>query len=149
MALITLGANSGKGNVLQAVQTTTATALTITSSSFVTLNLEATITPSSTSSKILILFTTGAQNTTSNNGTAITIFRGSIASGTNLGNSNWGFGNFDSGAIIAPFAITHLDSPNTNSAITYTPAGKANAGTNLKTSFGNSRGSLVLMEIAG
>ena len=149
MALITLGANSGKGKILQVVQTTTATALTITSTTFVTLNLEATITPSSTSSKILILFTTGAQNTTTNNGTSITIFRGSIASGTNLGHSNWGFGNMGGGATIAPFAITHLDSPNTTSAITYTPAGWAGAGTTLKTSFGNSRGSLVLTEIAG
>ena len=98
-----------------------------------------------------MLFSTGARNTTGTNGSAITIFRGSIASGTNLGDANWGFGNFDSppSGLLAPFAITHLDSPNTTSAITYTPAGKANSGTNLVTSFGNSRGSLVLMEIAG
>jgi hypothetical protein len=139
----------GAGAVLQVVQTTSASSLTTTSATFVTLNLAATITPSSASSKILMLFTTNAQNTTGANGCIITLYRGSIATGTNLGDSSWGFGNFDSGVIIAPFAITHLDSPNTTSAITYTPAGRANSGTNLVTSFGGSRGSFILMEIAG
>jgi hypothetical protein len=143
------GTKLSAGTVLQVVQTTSVSSLTTTSTSFVTLNLAATITPSSASNKILMLFTTNAQNTTGSNGTVFTIFRGSIATGTNLGDSNWGFGNFDSGIIIAPFAITHLDSPNTTSAITYTPAGKANSGTNLVTSFGASRGSFILMEIAG
>ena len=139
----------GTGAVLQVVQTTSASSLTTTSASFVTLNLAATITPSSTSSKILMLLTTDAQNTTGANGCIITLYRGSIATGTNLGDSSWGFGNFDSGVIIAPFSIVHLDSPSTTSAITYTPAGRANSGTNLVTSFGGSRGSFILMEIAG
>ena len=144
----------GAGAVLQVVQTTSASSLTTTSATFVTLNLAATITPSSASSKILMLFTTGGQNTTGSNGTIITIYRGSIASGTNLGNSTWGFGNFGvSGAptdsLLTPFSIVHLDSPNTTSEITYTPAGRAGEGTNLITSFGGSRGSFILMEIAG
>jgi hypothetical protein len=140
----------GTGAVLQVVQTTVASSLTISGGAgFVTLNLAATITPSSTSSKILMLFTTDAHNTTGANGCVITVYRGSIATGTNLGDSNWGFGNFDSGVIIAPFSIVHLDSPNTTSATTYTPAGKANSGTDLVTSFGSSRGSFILMEIAG
>ena len=142
------------GSVLQVVQTTSASSLTTTSASFVTLNLAATITPSSTSSKILILFSTGAQNTTGSNGCVFTIFRGSIASGTNLGNSTWGFGNFGvnnapADSLLTSFSIVHLDSPNTTSEITYTPAGRAGEGTNLITSFGASRGSFILMEIAG
>ena len=142
------------GSVLQVVQTTSASSLTTTSASFVTLNLAATITPSSASSKILMLFTTGGQNTTGSNGCVITIYRGSIASGTNLGNSTWGFGNFGvnnapADSLLTPFSIVHLDSPSTTSAITYTPAGRANSGTNLVTSFGASRGSFILMEIAG
>ena len=141
----------GAGAVLQVVQTTSASSLTTTSATFVTLNLAATITPSSASSKILMLFSTGAQNTTGANGCVFTIFRGSIASGTNLGDSNWGFGNFDgtADALLASFSIVHLDSPSTTSAITYTPAGKAASGANLVTSFGASRGSFILMEIAG
>jgi hypothetical protein len=145
----------GTGAVLQVVQTTVASSLTISGGAgFVTLNLAATITPSSASSKILMLFSTGAQNTTGSNGTIITIYRGSIASGTNLGDSTWGFGNFGvnnapADSLLAPFSIVHLDSPSTTSAITYTPAGRAGAGTSLVTSFGASRGSLILMEIAG
>jgi len=144
------GTKLSAGAVLQVVQTTVASSLTISGGAgFVTLNLAATITPSSTSSKILMLFTTDAHNTTGANGCVITVYRGSIATGTNLGDSNWGFGNFDSGVIIAPFSIVHLDSPNTTSATTYTPAGKANSGTDLVTSFGGSRGSFILMEIKG
>lgn len=141
----------GAGAVLQVVQTTSASSLTTTSSSFVTLNLAATITPSSTSSKILMLLSTGAQNTTGSNGCVFTVYRGTVAAGTNLGDSNWGFGNFDSATdgVLASFSIVHLDSPSTTSATTYTPAGKANSGTNLITSFGGSRGSFILMEIAG
>ena len=142
------------GSVLQVVQTTSASSLTTTSATFVTLNLAATITPSSASSKILMLFTTGAQNTTGSNGTIITLYRGSIATGTNLGDSTWGFGNFGvnnapADSLISPFSIVYLDSPNTTSATTYTPAGRAGSGTNLITSFGGSRGSFILMEIAG
>jgi hypothetical protein len=145
------GTKLGAGAVLQVVQTTSVSSLTTTSSSFVTLNLAATITPSSASNKILMLFSTGAQNTTGANGCVFTIFRGSIASGTNLGDSTWGFGNFDgtADALLTSFSIVHLDSPSTTSAITYTPAGRAGAGTNLVTSFGASRGSFILMEIAG
>jgi len=141
----------GAGAVLQVVQTTSASSLTTTSSSFVTLNLAATITPSSASNKILMLFSTGAQNTNGSNGCRFTIYRGSIATGTNLGDSNWGFGNLDSSGdgVLTSFSIVHLDSPNTTSAITYTPAGAANAGPSLITSFGGSRGSFILMEIAG
>ena len=144
----------GTGAVLQVVQTTSVSSLTTTSASFVTLNLAATITPSSASSKILMLFSTNAQNTTGSNGSVITIYRGSIASGTNLGDSNWGFGNYGqvggaTDSLFALFPIMYLDSPNTTSATTYTPAGKANAGANLITSFGGSRGSFILMEIAG
>ena len=69
----------GTGAVLQVVQTTSVSSLTTTSASFVTLNLAATITPSSASSKILMLFSTNAQNTTGSNGCVITIYRGSIA----------------------------------------------------------------------
>ena len=142
------------GSVLQVVQTTSVSSLTTTSATFVTLNLAATITPSSASSKILMLFTTGAQNTTGSNGTIITLYRGSIATGTNLGDSTWGFGNFGvsnapADSLLAPFSIVYLDSPNTTSATTYTPAGRAGSGTNLITSFGGSRGSFILMEIAG
>ena len=145
------GTATGFGKVLQVVQTTVASSLTTTSASFVTLNLAATITPSSASNKILILFSTGAQNNNGSNGCVITIYRGSIATGTNLGDSSWGFGNLDSASdgVLTSFSIVHLDSPNTTSATTYTPAGKANAGATLVTSFGGSRGSLILMEIEG
>ena len=144
----------GTGAVLQVVQTTSVSSLTTTSASFVTLNLAATITPSSASSKILMLFSTNAQNTTGSNGCVITIYRGSIASGTNLGDSTFGFGNYGvnnapADSLFALFPIMYLDSPNTTSATTYTPAGRAGSGTNLITSFAGSRGSFILMEIAG
>ncbi len=55
MALITLGANSGKGKVLQVVGSSSTTNFTNSSTSLAEM-MNVSITPSSTSNKILILF---------------------------------------------------------------------------------------------
>ena len=60
MALITLGANSGKGKVLQVVQSVKTDTSSTTSTSAVDISgLSASITPSSASNKILILVQIG------------------------------------------------------------------------------------------
>jgi len=54
MALITLGANSGKGKVLQVVNDSDTANTVVSSTTYADTGLSASITPSSTSSKILI-----------------------------------------------------------------------------------------------
>ena len=64
------------GSVLQVVQGSYSTQTTTTSTTYVTTNLSATITPTSASSKILINYTVGDVGTTNpNNGVSITLFR--------------------------------------------------------------------------
>ena len=54
MALITLGANSGKGKILQVVSAFTDTDVALSANTLTDTTLTATITPSSASNKILV-----------------------------------------------------------------------------------------------
>lgn len=137
------------GHVVQVVNATYSTQTSTTSTTFVSTGLTATITPTSSSNKILCIYSTGAKNSSSANGSKFTLFRGTV-SGTNLGDSTWGFGNFASsaGALFAPVSGCIVDNPSTTSAQLYTLAMAANAGITVTSSNGNTPASLVLMEIA-
>ena len=109
------------------------------------------ITPSSTSSKIMIEVRGGAGHCPYVNQTLIgTIYRGS----TNLSaNGLESIGNSTSGLAMAPHNIAFLDSPNTASQVTYTPYYKshtalANCYWNLAGAVG-SDWSITLTEIGG
>lgn len=109
--------NFPAGSVLQVVQGTLSTTPTTNSTTFVTTGLSATITPKSSTNKILII-ANGSYYSTSTSYTYYTIYRGS----TNLEiNSTRGFAeaNFaaNTGGIMA---VSYLDSPATTSATTYT-----------------------------
>jgi|688.fasta_scaffold236697_2 hypothetical protein len=110
--------------VLQVVQATFGTATTTTSTSYVTTGLNATITPSSTTSKILVMVTVPARNANSNGAGYFTIFRGTVA-GTNLLGSFGFSGVYSSGLTRCTVASNYLDSPATISAQTYTVGMKA------------------------
>jgi hypothetical protein len=133
------------GSVLQVVQATTTTPTSTTSTSFVTTSLAASITPTSSSSKILVF----ANGTVNGNSTGVqpvfTIYRGA----TNLGESTRGFGQiYNAGAALnAMGPMQYLDSPATTSSTTYTVYMKVNTGTGV---WGHDSGTQVmtLMEIA-
>jgi len=110
----------GAFRVLQVVQATTSTPVSTTSTSFVTSGLSASITPSSTSSKVLVTVTLNAANQNTNGSAILTIFRGTVA-GTNLYGAN-GFCTMyaSSGNTVANAVTNYLDSPATTSATTYT-----------------------------
>lgn len=105
-------AEAGGGKILQVVNATDTTQRTTTSSSFVTASntLSVDITPSATSSKILILVSTSVYMVSVDLYT--TIFRDS----TNLGNATTGMckDRAENG-----IAIHYLDSPSTTSQVTY------------------------------
>jgi hypothetical protein len=140
------------GSVLQVVQGTLQDEADTTSGSYVSTGLTATITPSSTSNKILVSFVApgGSSNNNTSNG-AFTIFRGTI-SGTNLGGNDWGFGYANNTTV---FVGSELDSPNTTSAQVYTVAFRNDAGASTGickgsgTNANTSRATLTLMEIKG
>jgi hypothetical protein len=136
------------GAVLQVVQTAPIANLITTSTSYVNFSdLNTSITPTSASSKILII--AGALNIyngAANANMQITLYRGA----TNLGGANgyffYAYGN-SSINLSFPQTITYLDSPATTSSITYGVYGKTSSGS-MSFNNGNSQLSMVLMEIA-
>jgi hypothetical protein len=140
-----MNALRGAFRVLQVVQATQSTAVTTTSVSFVTSNLSASITPSSTSSLVLAMYTGtyGGSNGTAETYTAL--FRGTVA-GSNLSTT----ANY---ANSTPYYSTsskiYLDNPATTSALTYTIGFRTGSGATTATAqVVNQMSTLILMEIS-
>ena len=139
------------GSVLQVVYATAHSEVSTSSSSYVASPLTATITPSSTSSKILVSYS-GSFYHYSAVQVSSTIYRGSTdiaAIGSNYGimrswqQSSRGF---------FPHQGQILDSPNTTSATTYTVYVKKNSGEytiDFPTASVHTFPSITLMEVAG
>jgi len=131
----------------QVIQGTLSTSFTTSSSSYISTGLTATITPTSASSTILVMYT-GPMAAVSGLDIFTTVFRGTVA-GTNLGNTN-GFSfsyNPASATMGAHIAGIIIDSPATTSATTYTVAMKvAGAGSGVFVS-NTGRASLTLIEV--
>ena len=135
------------GKVLQVVTGTTSTAISTTSTSYITTGLTATITPSRASSKILILTSMNTEKTTDNifSGIVSAVFRGTV-SGTVLQEGVfYAPGNVPTGQT----SLLVLDSPNTTSAQTYTVGFKTNSGlTTVTAARGGNLATITLMEIS-
>ena len=139
------------GSVLQVVENVYSTAVQTGSGSMTDTGLTATITPSSTSSKILVMVNqplTVSTDTSSSRDIAFSICRGSteITAGT-------GDAKADSGTqqkFPAYNSLKKLDSPNTTSATTYKTRFKVNAGScDVYAQQHGGSSTMILMEIAG
>jgi hypothetical protein len=130
------------GSVLQVVSTAYSTETAFTSTSFVATSVSVSITPSSASSKILLLSTMSVQSGASGIVT-YTIYRGA----SNLGNATFGFGRWYVPESDTTASMVYLDSPATTSATTYAVYVKTGASTAYY-SLGNAPSSIVAMEIA-
>jgi hypothetical protein len=110
------GADEG-GKILQVQNMITQSSMATTSSSYVVTALTDTITPSATSSKILLLASGNLNQTTSGQWVYATIFR----DGSNIAIDNDGFNGIYSagGDTHTPFNVHYLDSPNSTSSLTY------------------------------
>jgi hypothetical protein len=141
------GVSASAGQVIQVVTATDSTSRSSTSTSFVTASntLSVTITPSSSSNKILILASTGVY-VPSDNEMYVTIYRGA----TNLGSSN-GMAMSRDGAVNAmcSVGINYLDSPATTSATTYQVYFRTDSGSNATLNRSGVKGSITCMEIKG
>ena len=137
------------GKILQVVQTTLTTLLSTTSGTFVEASgFNVAITPSSTSSKVLVMVTTNTQNSAGNAGkTYITLARGSSV----LQANGFVFHSTQSGAsyfFSSSSAFNYLDSPSTTSATTYKVYFSGEVGTG-SVNYNNSVGTITAMEVAG
>lgn len=135
------------GSVLQVVQGTYSTQQTLTSTSFVSTGITASITPTSATSKILIIYNFSGL-TVSTNSLYSTIYRNA----SNLAGA-CGFIETASGGgvLYFPNTVTYLDSPATTSATTYTVYVRVSSSTAYIGSIAsgaNTISTITLMEIA-
>ena len=136
------------GHVIQVVSNSMVGRTQITSTSMITTHLTDTITPTSASSKILVLIQTAYSTEAGGRSMNWTLYRDS----TNLGHSTEGFGQgYNTGDLQrSGLNISYLDSPNTTSAVTYTLYGRSSTGATVEIPPGtNMQQQVVLMEIAG
>ena len=136
------------GSVIQVVQGTTSTEISSTSTSYIDTSLSASITPTSSTSKILVLVNhsdirrqdAGLGFRLMRNGTQIVEFA------SNLG---WSADPSPDRHVGTPSTV-YLDSPNTTSSITYSTQTKVTIGTGTIVVQADSDPSFItLMEIAG
>lgn len=142
---------AGGGKLLQVVSTTKTDAFSSSSSSFVDITgLSATITPSSTSSQILVFASVYGSHSD-------TMLFQLLRDSTGIGNGASGFamGRFAATNEGGTFGINHLDSPSSTSSLTYKVQGRLGGGS---TWYVNRRAadtsltlssSITVMEIAG
>jgi hypothetical protein len=136
----------GGGKVLQVVQATYATQVNVSTSTYTDTGLSVSITPSSASSKVLVMaIHTGAGKDTSDTAINLKLFRGA----TDLGIYASIYGLTSSTAtFISNLAIQYLDSPSTTSSTTYKTQISSN-GNNTKvfTGAGGGTSVIIAMEI--
>jgi len=121
-------AAGGGGKVLQVVQGTTTTETTVASTTFTDTTLSASITPSATSSKVLVLVTQNFQSYADAvaSGGAVRLLRGST-SVYSMDNSGYNTYYITAGTLSSPLSSSiiivisfmYLDSPATTSSTTY------------------------------
>jgi hypothetical protein len=146
----------GGGKVLQVVQGTTTTSVSITSSSYTDTNLTASITPSSATSKILVLTTQQFVTTHTASSEAFSgyqLVRGATAI------QNWAPSGYESMGVRGSTAATtyaqlrmvistnYLDSPATTSSVTYKTQAKILNSQNITLNENSAPASIILLEI--
>jgi len=133
------------GSVLQVVSSTLTSGNAISSSSntFVNAGLSAAITPSASSSKILVMVDQNLSSGASGNWTGFGVFRGS----TSIKSHSYVQRNGGS-HMSTQVSYIKLDSPNTTNATTYKTMFKASTGT-AQVNDNNAPATITLMEIAG
>jgi len=140
-------AEAGGGKVLQVVHGTDETARETTSTTYASLTLNASITPSATSSKVLAIVNLATSSAFQDKYAFFTLYRGA----TDLGNSG-GSGFFytydDIGSdVYMSGSFAHLDSPSSISSLSYTLYGKCTSGGKARINTNGGRSTITLIEI--
>jgi len=136
--------NMPAGTVLQVVNARFTAQNTTTSTSFTATNITASITPSSSSNRILILVSGGGWIVPTTNTFYTTIARNTTVLSGSSGLSGI-YGN-DGTAFIG---FSYVDSPATTSSTSYTVYFRVSGGTGRMTEETNGTSSITLLEIAG
>lgn len=158
VTLTNSGSATGFGKVLQVVTATYATQETTTSTTYVDTGLTASITPASSSNKVLVLVSNSVKSGRNFTGESswqadaefivkrgsTEIYEAPVAG--DVGSTT----NASSIMLELPLTITILDSPSTTSATTYTFAHRTTrTDFDVYSCFGNRTATITLMEVAG
>ena len=148
----------GGGLVLQVVHASHATAVTQTADSYATSGLTATITPASSSNKVLVLAslacrTFGDGSTSSGRTALVALFRGTT-SGTNLQTQNTGVTDRTGDSSVGTQGYNNvplnvLDSPSTASSQVYTVGISGSGACDIQAQAESNKSTITLIEIAG
>ena len=142
---------TGNGKILQVVQNTTTTTTTLTDTTTLTLvtDLNVAITPSATSSKILVMMSCGGMIKGVTNAMRLDMLRDTTTVVSRNRQAYYSGGATD--WIPMPFHLNYLDSPSTTSATTYTfkvsMGASSSTGTQINPSGGTASGSVIAMEV--
>jgi hypothetical protein len=136
----------GSFRILQVVNAGYSTGTTNATTTFAATGLSASITPQSSSSKILVLLNQAGVGRVSGNGSnVIELRRGS----TQLATQNAAYTNNTDTNMIGTASIIYLDSPSTTSATTYDSRFKADAAScSVIVQDGSSYSSITLLEVS-
>ena len=138
------GSASGFGKVAQVLTNEYTSYATTSSSSFTQIGPTIAITPSATSSKILVNVSGGAMYTATDKKIDLTIYRDS----SNLGNSNGMMAHFaNSSYLQSPMSMTILDSPSTTSSTTYAVYVRTTTGSAVDIQASNYKSVITVSEI--
>lgn len=140
-------AAAGGGKVLQVVAATTTTTVTSTTTTYIDTGLTATITPSSSNSKVMILGSVnGVFKVTNNSGVGIKWFRGA----TELAKVSQyaGYTGTSTANQVGSVGFCYLDTPATTSATTYKAQfNSSNGAADCEVQGNDSMSTLLLLEI--
>jgi hypothetical protein len=148
-AWVAAGGGGGGGKVLQVVQATYSTENTVSSTSYTDSGLSASITPSSASSKIMVLVsqTTQLFQSATSTGGSLNLMRGATQI---LDRANNSIGIEGASATIGYSAyqsMNFLDSPATTSSTTYKTQQRSTSSGNIRTQPNGSTSTIILLEI--
>jgi hypothetical protein len=150
---VALQGGVGVGKILQVVSATVTGDTGTTSTSYGSTGLYATITPSSTSSRIICLASSNCSNVSnSGNALCLSFYRGTSGNGSGslIGANPYYWVTYNSTSYQA-MQMMYLDSPASTAALTYTVMHKSGtAGQNVGWCYGfgsDNRASLILMEV--
>ena len=135
----------GAFRVLQVVQGTSNTPISSTSGTYVDTGLTVSITPSSSSSKVLVFAAHTCYTNASTTSLAVRIVRGSTTLTQNVDNAY----NPAGGGGICMWSMMSLDSPATTSATTYKTTFARNSGTGIsQLNSGSNDATIIVMEVS-
>ncbi len=144
------GAALVTGKILQVVSDTLTSEYTTGSASFSDTGLTLNITPSATSSKILLMMSGTAYVNTSGNSIIFTFLRGSTNLATGDSSGAYGFARLQSNAgnLVAVQSPMHVDSPSSSSQLTYKVQGRLESASGAgQLSINSTTSTLIAMEI--